>query len=107
MFKDDTPSTKTPSIKTQSRATLKKTITQVAQTEGIGIVAATQTELFIEVLETYDYCVSRMDPNHCSQEEFIAIVKPPTVSNTQRKQLDDSHNIITKGIITKLDHGQL
>ena len=76
VFSDDTTSTKIPSIKKQSSATLKITTRQAAQTEEIGIVAATQTELSMEIHETYEYCVSRLDPNHCSQEELVPKCQP-------------------------------
>ena len=76
VFSDDTPSTKTPSIQSQSPATLMKTTTPEAHAEGIDVVAATKTQLSIEVHETNKYCASRMDPNNCSQGELNPNVEP-------------------------------
>ena len=46
-----------------------------------------------------------MDSNHCNQEELTPNVEPPTMTNTQRIQLDASHNIITEGIMATIDQG--
>ena len=98
MFSDNTPVTDT-----QSSATLKKMAAEAAQTKEIMMTAATQTKLSIEVHETYEYCVSRVDPTQCRQEELIPKIEPPTMQDTQQTQLEASHHLITEEIIATID----
>ena len=79
--------------------------TQAAQTEEITVAAATQTERSIKVHETDEYCVSRVDPTQCSQEELVPNIGPPTMTNKQQMQLKASHNLITERIIATVDQG--
>ena len=70
--------------------------------ERVGTVAAIRTEL-CRKSRKYEYCVSHVVPNHCSQEELVPNVEPPTMKNTQWIQLDASHNEITEWIIATVD----
>ena len=99
MFSDNTPVTDQ-----QSSSTSKKMATQAAQREEIVMAAAIHTEISIEVHETCEYYVSRVDPTKCSQEEIEQNIEPSIMTKTQT-QLEASHSLITEGIIATIDQG--
>ena len=95
VFDDSTegPSKKTPSI-------MKVISTTSTQTTTVPVDAIIQTDLSIETKETYEYCVSRVDPNVMIQEETQPKIEPPTMSTTQ---LEASHAIIVNEIVATID----
>ena len=62
--------------------------------------AIIQTDLSVETKETYEYCVSRVDPYIMIQEETQPNIEPLTMSTTQ---LEASHALIVRKIIAKID----
>ena len=83
--------------------TRTKMANQAEQMEEIVMTAATQTEFFIEVHTTYEYCERRVNPIQSSYEELIPNLEPPTMTNTHQTQLEASHHLITEGIIATID----
>ena len=62
--------------------------------------AIIQTDLSIETKETYENCVSRVDPDVRIQEELQPNTKPPTIATTQSEA---SHNLIVNEIVATID----
>ena len=62
------------------------------------MLSATQTDLFKEVHETYELCISRVDLTQYSQETLLLNIERPTMTNTQQTQLEASNNFNHKGI---------
>ena len=83
-----------PDTKTQSTSTLNR-ITN--QTEDLRTSASKQIELAIEVQETHEHYVSRLQsPTQCSQEEL----GPNIANNTSRGQPQSDHKETSNRIQT-------
>ena len=95
MFTDSTEgsSKKTPPA-------MKVTSTTATQTTTMPVNAIIQTDLSIETKETYEFCVSRVDPNANIQEELIPNTEPPTMTTNQSEA---SHNLIVNEIVATID----
>ena len=85
-------------MKTQTPTTLKVKSTQAMQTKDNKATAGTQPDN--PQPETNEHCVSRVNPNLVSQEEYVEYAsheETPTMTNTQ---LEAGHRMITEGIVT-------
>ena len=79
---------------------MKATSTTSTQTTTVLVNEVIQTDLSIETKETYEYCVSRVDPNVMIQEETQPNIEPPTMSTTQ---LEASHALNVNEIVATID----
>ena len=79
---------------------IKLTRTTSTQTTTEPVNALIQMDLSIETRETYEYCVSGVNPNITIQEETKPNFEPPTMSATK---LEASHEIIVNEIVATID----
>ena len=84
VFSDDPITTKVILVGKRVSATLKITATRAEQTEKIGTVSSTQMDLSTNYQEPKEYCVSRVNPYSCTQEERAPSVKPANMTNTHK-----------------------
>ena len=79
---------------------MKVTSTTSTQTDPRGKSATTQTDISIETGETYEYSVSRVNPDIIRQEEMHPNIEPSTMTGLQ---LEASHEIIVEEIVATID----
>ena len=79
---------------------MKVTSTTATQTTIMPVNAIIQLDLSIETKETYEYCVSRMDPNASMQKDLLPNTALPTMTTTQ---LEASHNLIVSEVVATKD----
>ena len=79
---------------------MKVISTTATQTTTMPDNAIIQTDISIETKKTYEYCVSRVDPNANIHDELLPNTEPPTMTITQ---LEASHNLIVNEIVATID----
>ena len=79
---------------------MKVTSTTATQTTIMPVNAIIQLDLSIETKETYEYCVSRVDPNASMQKDLLPNTALPTMTTTQ---LEASHNLIVNEVVATID----
>ena len=62
---------------------MKLTSTTATRTTTMPVNAIIETDLSIETKETYEFCVSRVDPNANIQKELIPNNEPPTMKTIE------------------------
>ena len=85
-------------MKTQTPTILKVKSTQAMQTKDNKATTGTQTDN--PQPETNEHCVSRVNPDTVTQEEYVEYAsnkETPIMTNTQ---LEAGHHMITEGIVT-------